>query len=329
MTKVRWGILGTARIGVDRVIPGMQKGMLSEILAIASRDGEKARRAAQRLGIPKAYGSYEELLADKEIQAVYNPLPNHLHIPLTLESLKQGKHVLCEKPIGVNSREVKSLQKSLKKYPRLKVMEAFMYRFHPQWEKIRGLIRDKVLGEVRHIHAVFTYHNINPTDIRNRADIGGGGLLDIGCYCISLARFLYGSEPQRACGSIGIDPGFKTDRLASAILEFGQGTASFTCATQASPSQRAEVFGSSGRMEIQFPFTPPLDQPTKIVVHTGSGRHEIQFEGCDQYTLQGESFSRAILNDTPVPTPLEDAAANMKVIDGIVKSSREKAWVRL
>ncbi len=329
MTKVRWGVLSTARIGVDKVVPGMQKGKFSEIIAIASRDVEKARQAAQRLGIPKAYGSYEELLADKEIEAVYNPLPNHLHVPLTLESLKAGKHVLCEKPIGMNLREVKSLQKSLKKYPQLKVMEAFMYRFHPQWEKIRGLIREGVIGELRHLHAVFTYNNTNPIDIRNKADIGGGGLLDIGCYCISFSRFIYGSEPRRACGSIEIDPKFKTDRLTSGILEFEHGTASFTCATQASPSQHGEIFGSNGRIEIQFPFTPPLDQSTNVVVYTGSGRNENRFDGCDQYTLQGESFSQAVMNDTAVPTPLEDAVANMKVIDAILKSSRERSWVRL
>ena len=329
MAKVRWGILSTARIGIDKVVPGMQKGKYSEIAAIASRDGEKARAASQRLGIPKAYGSYDDLLADKEIQAIYNPLPNHLHVPLTLKALKAGKHVLCEKPLGVNLREVKNLQKNLKNYPRLMVMEAFMYRFHPQWKKIRAMIDDGTIGKMSHLHSVFTYHNVNPADIRNQADAGGGGLLDIGCYCISMSRFLFGSDPRRVCGSVEIDPRFKTDRLASGILVFEHGTASFSCATQLAPSQRAEIFGNSGRIEIQFPFTPPLDQSTRVVVHKGSEKTEIEFEACDQYTLQGESFSQAILNGTPAPKPLEDALANMKVIDGIIGSSRKRAWVRL
>jgi predicted dehydrogenase len=329
MAKVRWGILSTAKIGIDRVIPGMQGGRYSEITAIASRDAEKARKAAQRLGIPKAYGSYEELLADKEVQAIYNPLPNHLHIPLTLKALEAGKHVLCEKPIGMNLQEIKSLQEHLKNYRGLKVMEAFMYRFHPQWEKIRKIVKDGTIGEMRHVHSIFTYHNVNPADIRNQANIGGGGLLDIGCYCISFSRFLFEREPRRVCGSIELDPTFKTDRLASGILEFEHGTASFSCATQAAPSQRAEIIGSRGRIEIQFPFTPPLERSTWIVVHGGSERNEVEFEPCDQYTLQGDAFSRAILEDKPVPTPLEDAVGNMSVIDAISRSSQAGAWISL
>jgi predicted dehydrogenase len=329
MKKVSWGILSTAKIGVGKVIPAMQKGKYSQIKAIASRSMEKAEKAAQRLGIPKAYGSYEQLLEDPEIEAVYNPLPNHLHLEWTIKALKAGKHVLCEKPIGLNFKEADHLRKEMRKFPDLKVMEAFMYRFHPQWPAVKKLINEGTIGELKNIHSIFSYYNDNPEDIRNQPEIGGGGLLDIGCYCISLSRYLFDSEPIRVCGTIERDPKMKTDRLTSAVLKFEKGTSTFTCSTQLIDRRHVEVFGTRGKIEMTTPFVPSAESRAKIIHQTGSRTKEILFDLCDQYTIQGDQFSLAVLNDTDVPTPIEDAVANMKVIDKIMESHKKGIWVKI
>jgi len=320
--KVRWGVLSTARIGVQKVIPAMQQCEHGEIVAIASRTLAAAQQAASKLGIAKAYGSYEELLADSEIDAIYNPTPNHLHVPLSLQALAAGKHVLCEKPIAMNSEEARQLLAAAHLHPQLKVMEAFMYRHHPQWVMVKKLVDDKVIGELKSIHSMFSYYNIDPKDVRNQADIGGGGLLDIGCYCISVPRFLFHDEPKRVCGSIEYDPQMKIDRLASGVLEFEKGTATFTCSTQLTNHQRVSIYGTLGRIEVETPFTPQPHESAKIIHQVGSERKEIFVEPCDQYTIQGDLFSQAILNNTSVPTPLGDGVANMRVIDGILKTTR-------
>jgi predicted dehydrogenase len=322
MRKVRWGILSTARIGTEKVIPAMQQGEHTEVVAIASRDAEVARAAAGRLGIPRAYGSYEELLADPEVDAVYNPLPNHLHVPWTLRAMEAGKHVLCEKPIALSAAEAELLLTAARERPAVKVMEAFMYRHHPQWRRVRQLIAEGGIGELRTVHATFSYFNDDPSDIRNMADIGGGGLMDVGCYTISVARFLFGSEPARVSGMVEYDPAFATDRLASGILEFGSGTATFTCSTQLAPHQTVQIAGTTGRLELEIPFTPAPDQPCTIRHQHAGGREEIVVEPASQYTLQGDLFSLAVLEDGPVFTPLEDAVANMRVIEAVFESGR-------
>ncbi len=327
MSKVRWGVLSTAKIGVEKVIPAMQLGAYCEIVAIASRSLDKAQAVADQLGIPKAYGSYEELLADPEVDAIYNPLPNHLHVPWSIQALEAGKHVLCEKPIGLSSDEGWELLEAAEKYPQLKVMEAFMYRHHPQWQKARQLVVEGEIGELRTIQSFFSYYNVDPNNVRNIAEIGGGGLMDIGCYCISLSRFIFGGEPHRVCGMVEYDPQFKTDRLASGILDFGRGTSSFTCATQLAPYQRVNIFGTEGRVEIEIPFNAPPDRPCKMWHQRGDVIKEIVLDICDQYTIQGDLFSQAILNDTPVPTPLEDAPANMEVIEALISSADRGTWV--
>jgi len=329
MQKVSWGILSTAKIGLDKVIPAMQKGKYSEIVAISSRDIRKAQEAAHRLKIPKVYGSYEELLADKEIEAIYIPLPNHLHVKWTIESLESGKHVLCEKPIGLNSQEAEYLLNEAAKYPELKVMEAFMYRHHPQYRKIKELIENEAIGELTSIQSNFSYYNANPNDIRNKVEIGGGGLLDVGCYCISLSRFLFDEEPKKVCGTIDRDPQLKIDRLTSGILQFEKGLATFTCSTQMIPHSGAELFGTEGRIEIESPFVPPPGESTKITLQTGSDAQVFSIDACNQYTIQGDLFSKAILDHREGPTPLTDAVANMKVIDGIFDSAYKNAWVEL
>ncbi|MCR9229947.1 MAG: Gfo/Idh/MocA family oxidoreductase [bacterium] len=326
--RIRWGILSTAKIGTVQVIPAMQQGEHCEISAIASRTLDQAEQTAAELGIPRAYGSYEELLADPDIDAIYNPLPNHLHVPWSIKAIEAGKHVLCEKPIGLSSSEGQQLVDCAAAHPELKVMEAFMYRHHPQWQLARKLVTDGTIGELRTIQSFFSYFNDDPQNIRNQSEIGGGGLMDIGCYPISLSRFIFGEEPQRVSGIVEYDSELGTDRLASATLDFGRGTSTFTCSTQLNPYQRVHIHGTQGRVEIEIPFNAPIDRPCRVWHQTGADIAEVKLDLCNQYSIQGDLFSLAILNNTAVPTPLTDAVANMKVIEAIVESNRSGAWVK-
>ena len=326
MKKLNWGILSTAKIGIEKVIPAMQQGKLNEIVAIASRTHENAREAAKNLKIPKAYGSYQELLDDTSIEAVYIPLPNHMHVPWTIKALAANKHVLCEKPIALTATEAKELLKETEKFPHLKVMEAFMYRHHPQWIQALELINGGGIGVVKTVHSFFSYYNDDPENIRNMVDIGGGGLMDIGCYCISLARLIFDEEPQRVFGKIEYDPGFETDRICSGILDFVQGTSTFTCSTQLVPYQRVNVFGTKGRIEIEIPFNAPPDKPCKMLFQNNEIIEEIEITICDQYTIQGDLFSLAVLKNEKVPTPIEDAVANMKVLEAVIQSAEKEEW---
>ena len=326
MKKLNWGILSTAKIGIEKVIPAMQQGKLSEIVAIASRTHESAREAAKNLKIPKAFGSYQDLLDDTSIDAVYIPLPNHMHVPWTIKALAANKHVLCEKPIALTATEAKELLKETEKFPHLKVMEAFMYRHHPQWIRALELINGGGIGMVKTVHSFFSYYNDDPENIRNMVDIGGGGLMDIGCYCISLARLIFDEEPQRVFGKIEYDPGFETDRICSGILDFGQGTSTFTCSTQLVPYQRVNVFGTKGRIEIEIPFNAPPDKPCKILFQNNEKIEEIEIKICDQYTIQGDLFSLAVLKNEKVPTPIEDAVENMKVLEAVIQSAEKEEW---
>jgi predicted dehydrogenase len=328
--KVRWGVLGAARIATAKVIPGMQKGTLSTVAAIASRDLEKARSAAAALGVPKAYGSYEELLADPEIDAVYNPLPNHLHVPWSIQAAEAGKHVLCEKPIGLNAEECRRLIEARDRTGKL-IGDGFMVRSHPQWRRARAIVRSGEIGEVRAFAMEFSYDNRDPKNIRNVPGYGGGGLMDIGCYPIQLSRYIFERNPARAVGAMELDPEMKVDRLASVVLDFAPGQAVFACGTQMAAFQRAQILGTKGRIEIEIPVNAPPDRPTRIRVDiggdlAGSGLRVEEFAVCDQYTLQGDEFSRAIREGGPAPTPLEDAFANMAAIDAIVRSAASARW---
>ena len=329
MDKVRWGIMSTAEIGATKVIPAMQKGALCDIQALASRSLEKAKALAAKLKIPRTFGSYEKLLDCAEIDAVYIPLPNHLHVPWSIKALEAGKHVLCEKPIALSATEAQKLLDVSKRHPNLKIMEAFMYRHHPQWQNAQHLVASGEIGALRTIQSFFSYHNTDPNNIRNMANLGGGGLMDIGCYSISVSRFIFDAEPQKVCGLMEYDPQLEVDRLTSAVLDFGKGTSTFTCSTQLTPYQRVNIFGTQGRIEIEIPFNAPPDQPCRMWQQTRDRTEEISFPICDQYTIQGDLFSKAILNDTDVPTPLEDAVANMKVIDALVESANTLSWIYL
>ena len=328
--KLRFGVLSTANIGLKKVLPAMQRGQFTTVAAIASRDLAKAREAAKSLGIPKAYGSYEELLADPEIDAIYNPLPNQLHVPMTAKAAAAGKHVLCEKPLSMTVAEAKTLL-DVRARNGVKICEAFMIRSAPQWLRVRQLLGEGRIGQLRAVNAHFSYFNVNPENIRNRIETGGGGVYDIGCYCIQSARYGFGQEPERVVAAIDRDPQLGTDRLASAILEFPSGHAIFTCSTQLIPYQRVHFLGTRGRVEIEIPFNMPNDRPTRLFVDssgdlTFSGITAETFSACDQYTQQGDAFAKAIFENTEVPVPLEDSIANMAVIDAIFRSTKTNQW---
>ena len=328
--RIRWGVLSTASIGVRKVLPGMQRGGYSTVVAIASRDLQKARAVAGKLEIRSAYGSYEELLADPEVDAIYNPPPNQLHVPWTIKAAEAGKHVLCEKPLSLTVAEAETLL-AVRERTRVKIGEAFMVRSHPQWLRMRALIDQGRIGQLRTVMGCFSYFNVDPNNIRNQADSGGGALYDIGCYCVQASRYAFGAEPVRVVGSIDRDPHMKIDRLTSAILEFPAGQAIFASSTQMVPYQRLQFLGSKGRIEIEIPFNAPNDRPTRIFVDSsgelfGSGIVIEEFATCDQYTLQGDAFSRAILEDTEVPVPLEEAIGNMRVIEAIFRSAAVGSW---
>jgi len=303
----------------------MQKGEWSLIAAIASRGLDKAKETAQELGIEKAYGSYEELLADPQIDAIYNPLPNQLHVPWTIKAAEAGKHVLCEKPLSMTVAEARTLR-DVQKRTGVKIGEAFMVRTHPQWLRTRELIASGRIGDLRSIQGFFSYFNVNPQNIRNIPECGGGALMDVGCYPINISRFLFAEEPVQVLGLVERDPELKIDRLSSAILDFPSGQSIFTCSTQLVPYQRINIFGTKGRIEIEIPFNAPVDRPCRIMIDDGSdlfgaGITIETFPICDQYTIQGDSFSRAILEGTGVPVPLEDAIKNMAVIEAVFRSA--------
>jgi len=329
MNKVRWGILSTADIGMKKVTPAIMKSAHSEVVAIGSRDLSRAQAAAAELGIPKAYDSYEALLADPEIDAIYNPLPNHLHVELTLKATAAGKHVLCEKPIGMNAADAERLRA----IPKDKlVAEAFMVRQHPQWLRAREIVRSGELGEVRAINAVFSYFNVDPANVRNQADIGGGGILDIGCYPVTVSRFLFEAEPKRVVSLVERDQSFGTDRQASILADFGNGRQlNFLCSTQLAGHQRVTVLGTKAKLEVIIPFNAPQGEATAITIdvgHTMDGslsRREI-LPVSDQYTEQAEAFALAVLGERPLDYGIEDAILNMKVLDAIFASEKAGGW---
>src|SRR5680860_582999 len=327
--KIQWGILGTATIAVEQVIPALLKSEHCSVRAIASRKKDKAEVIAKKFNIPKYYGSYQELLEDAAIQAVYIPLPNHLHVEWAIKALRAGKHVLVEKPIALDSIEALKLVEESKKYPKLKVMEAFMYRFHPQWIKAKQLVDAGEIGELKTIQSSFSFFEDDPQCIVNSAPFGGGSLMDIGCYPISISRYLFGEEPKNIMANIEYHPEFKVDILASGILEFEKGQSSFFCATQMAENQQAQIFGTKGSLIFEIPFNPPKDRPAKIWLVKQSKRTLIDFEICDQYALQADAFALTILGNKKAPIGLDDAVNNMIVIEKLKESHRSGKRVRM
>ncbi len=328
--KVRWGVLGAANIAVKKVIASMQAGEHCDIRAIASRDLAKARRAAQQLNIPKFYGSYEELIADSEIEAVYIPLPNHLHLEWSMKAATAGKHVLCEKPIGLNAGALRKLIE-IRDKTGVKIQEGFMVRAHPQWRAVRDLIRAGKIGDLRGINCFFSYFNVDKSNIRNKIETGGGALMDIGCYCINLSRFIFEDDPKRVVSLIERDSETHVDKWTSAILDFPRGQATFTCSTQVVPYQRFQFFGTTGRVEVEIPVNIPTDTPTRIYIDDGSDLYSknieiIVFEAANQFTIQGDLFSKAVRENSEPAISLEDSFANMAVIDAVFRSAETQRW---
>lgn len=330
MEPVRWGVMGTAKIATTKVIPALQRSASSRVVAVASRDGERARGVARALGIPRAYGSYEALLADADVEAVYNPLPNHLHVPWSIRAAEAGKHVLCEKPIGLSAREARELL-AVRDRTGVAIGEAFMVRAHPQWHAVHQLVATGRIGELRLIVGHFSYHRRDPNDVRSRVEWGGGSLLDIGCYPTHLSRWLFGAEPEHVIGILERDPELKVDRLVSALLRFPLGQAAFTCGGQLVPYQRMQIFGTLGRVEVEIPFNAPNSRPCRIFVDdgrdvAGGGIEIIELAVVDQYELQADRFAEAIRGVGPVPVPLEDAVLNMAVLDALFRSGDTGRW---
>ncbi len=328
--KVRWGILGAAKIAVNSVVPAMQSGEFCEISAIASRDLKKSKRFAKQLNIPTFYGSYEELLADAEIEAVYIPLPNDLHFEWTVKAATARKHVLCEKPLGMNASEVRKLIE-IRDRTGVKIQEAFMVRSNPQWLAVRESIDSKRLGEINAVTMFFSYFNDDKSNIRNKHENGGGALMDIGCYCVNLSRLVFADEPQKISSLIERDAETGIDKLTSGMMKFQHGHATFTCSTQLAPYQRMQILGSKGRLEIQIPVNDSPDKPTRIFFDDGSDLsgakiETIEIAAANKFTIQGDLFSKAILENTPQVVSLEDSFANMAAIDAVFRSAETGNW---
>jgi len=327
---VRWGILGAANIAVNRVIPALRASRLSVPVAIASRDIAKARAAAAALGIPRAYGSYDELIADADVEAVYNPLPNHLHVPWSVRAAQAGKHVLCEKPIALSATEARTLL-AVRDETHVQIAEAFMVRTHPQWQAVERVIASGRIGALRLITGHFSYYRRDPADIRSQVDWGGGALMDIGCYPIFVARWMFGAEPLEVVAMMERDPDLRIDRLTSAMMRFPTGQATFTCAGQLGPYQRVQLFGERGRIEVEIPFNAPPDRPSRIFIDDGSqlggaSAVAMEIEAVDQYTLQTNRFSEAVRGVGSVPVSLETSIGNMEVIDALFRSAELRGW---
>lgn len=327
---VRWGVLGAANIALRQVIPAMQQSSACEMVAIASRDLAKAEDAARQLGMPRAYGSYEELVADPDIEAIYNPLPNHLHVPWTIRAAEQGKHVLCEKPIALNAAEAEQLL-AVQQRTGVQIAEAFMVRTHPQWLATRELITSGRIGDLRLINGHFTYFRRDPNDVRSNPVWGGGALMDIGCYPITMSRWLFGEEPTHVIAQLEFDPDMGVDRVGSALLRFPSGQAAFTFGGQVALHQQMKMFGTMGHITVDVPFNPPADRPTRIVLDDGrdlvrGGAEEFTFAPANQFTLQGERFSAAVRGTDTVAVTMHDAVANMRVIDALFRSAESSTW---
>jgi predicted dehydrogenase len=320
--RIRWGVLSTANIATGKVIPGLRRSPRSEVLGIASREGGRAADVAARLGIGRAYGSYEAMLADPDIDAVYIPLPNHLHAEWTIAAARAGKHVLCEKPLALTADEAQGMIDACRDAGVL-LMEAFMYRQHPSWLAVRELIASGRIGRLEAVDSWFSYFNDDPANIRNILAVGGGALYDIGCYSVNLSRMLFGAEPVRVHAAIRRDPAIGVDILTSGILEFATGVATFTCSTRTETDQRVHVYGTAGRISIEIPFNIPPDRPTRVFLTAGGdppvspATETLTFDTADPYACEADRFADAILDGAPLPVEAEDAVSNLRVIEAL------------
>jgi predicted dehydrogenase len=329
MAAFRWGVLSTAKIATTKVIPAIRGSEHGQVTAIGSRDGARASEVAEELGIERAYDSYEQVLEDPDIEGVYIPLPNHLHVPWTVRAAEAGKHVLCEKPIGLTTSDAETLLEVADRTG-VRIQEAFMVRTHPQWLRARELVSSGEVGELRAIQGFFSYHNTDVDDIRNQADIGGGGMLDIGCYPVTTSRFVLEREPERVCAVVDRDPQTRVDRLGSAILDFSGTTAAFTYGTQSFPYQRMTFVGTQARLDVEIPFNAPSDRPCRLLLtrdpSPGAAPEVIEVPVCDQYAVAADAFVASVRGEAPPPVPLEDSIANMRVLDALLRSAESASW---
>jgi predicted dehydrogenase len=322
MKKLRFGILGTADIARRKVIAGMRRSKRCEVVAIASRDAVRAQKAATELAIPRAHGSYQALLADPDVDAVYIPLPNNLHRHWTIAAARAGKHVLCEKPLAMTSADAQLMVDACADFG-VQLMEAFMYRHHPSWLAVREQLASGRLGQLTAVQSWFSYYNDDPDNIRNIAGAGGGALYDVGCYSVNLSRMLFGGEPRRVQAALTRDRLMGVDVLTSAILEFDAGLATFTCSTRAEDDQRVHIYGTRGRISIGIPFNIPPDRPTEVFVTAGGdpplnpATEKLTFATADPYAAEADVFATAVLDGTPLPVAPADGVANLRVIEQI------------
>jgi predicted dehydrogenase len=306
---------------MEKVTPAIQKAANCEVVAIASRGQERAEKASRRLGIASAFGTYQELLDAPDIDAVYIPLPNDLHAEWVIKAAAAGKHVLCEKPIAMSSRESIVMAQACADAGVL-LQEAFMYRHHPSWVEAVRLVRSGGIGAIQAVQSWFSYYNDDPRNIRNQIDHGGGATMDIGCYNISLSRLLFDEEPESVSASIRRDPDLGVDIVSSAILSFpGGGQSTFTCSMRSYPFQRVNIVGTDGKIEIEIPFNIPPDVETTITLTSAEGSEILRFPPADQYTIQAELFAAAITGGTEAPVAPVDAIANMVTIEAVLTST--------
>jgi predicted dehydrogenase len=324
--ELRWGVLSTAKIGRTKVIPGIQAADRCRVVAIASRDTDRARTVAADLGIARVHASYEALLADPDVDAVYIPLPNHLHAEWAIAAARAGKHVLCEKPLALTAGEAQAMVDAARSAGVL-LHEAFMYRVHPSWVAVRELVRAGRIGRLTAVQSWFSFYNDDPTNIRNIREFGGGALFDIGCYAVNLSRMLFDGEPDDVQASTILDPTSEVDVVTAAILRFADGIATFTCSTRTEPDQRVDIYGTTGRIAIEIPFNIPPDRPTRVFITAGGeppvapATETRTFEIADPYSAEASTFAAAIIDGAPLPVEPEDAVANLRVIERIFASA--------
>lgn len=327
MQKLKIGILGTSNHYLKRIVLPLQETKYCESYAVGSRNIEKAEQMAKAFSLPMWFGSYQAVIDCTEVDMIYIPLPNHLHREWVIKALEAGKPVLCEKPLGLDAAEAEEMIEKSRETG-VPLMEGFMYRFHPQWQHALNIVRTNQMGSIQYIHTSFSYNNPDPANIRNQPALGGGALMDIGCYAISVPRFILGREPRRVMSLISKHPEFATDRLTSGVLDFNGPRATFTVSTTAQPFQVVDIVGSSGSITIHIPFNTFTDVPSRITISDGLGQREVKFKASNAYGLMFDAFAQAVLERKPLPVFGLDAINNMKVIDAI-RASGTGEWIEL
>ncbi len=319
--KVRLGILSTADIGRGRVIPALRHCRNLEVTTVASRSLEKAQAFAREMGIPNAYGSYDQLLADANIDAIYNPLPNSMHAEWSIKCAEAGKPCLCEKPLASDAAEAQTMVDAFASRNVL-FAEAFMYRFHPQTQRVKQMVESGAVGELREMNASFSFVIGNEGDIRLSKPLAGGSLMDIGCYCVNVIRLMTGEEPDDAKAIARVGQRSQVDEYLSGVLSFPSGTLGhFDCSFRLQLTHSYELRGTRGRILVEQGFVVPPDRETFIHYWHSDEYEEIKIPPANSYTLMAEDFADALLNQRPPNFPPQDAVRNMEALDRLYASA--------